>query len=291
MMHDFKITQLRMFIGIVEEGGFHAAAERLHKSQPAVSLAMKALESNIGQTLFEKNNQAKLTPFGQVFYTHAKSLIAHHDDIQKRLSQMENDDCLSVRIATLPSVAQHLMPDLLKHFLRQYPSAKIYLQDTSSAHIQELIKERKIDIGICTVHDISTDFSVKLIAQDQLGVVCHHRHPITNLPKITWENIVSYHPIKNGTWAVLPPTLRYSLSDNSQMTISNMSSLNGVLEAGLGVTVLPKRAYTQQNNLIFEPLTEPTVFRQIGAIKDNHHILSTMAHRFYEHIVSYSEMT
>lgn len=286
-MHDFKITQLRMFIGIIEEGGFHAAAERLHKSQPAVSLAMKALESNIGQALFEKNNHAKLTAFGQIFYSHAKALIAHHDDIQKRLSQLGSNHYLSVKIATLPSVAQHLMPDLLKSFLRQYPNARIHLQDTSSVHIQELIKERKIDIGICTIHDISTDFSVKSIEQDQFGVVCHHQHPITNLPKITWENVISYNPIANGTWAVLPPTLRYSLSDNSQMAITNMSSLNGALKAGLGVTVLPRLAYTQQGSLIFKPLTDPAIFRQIGAIKDNHHILSTMAHHFYEHVLSY----
>lgn len=286
-MHDFKLAQLRMFVSIIDEGGFHAAAEHLHKSQPAVSLAMKALENNVGQALFEKNNHAKTTAFGQDFYAHAKALIAHHDDIQKRLAQLSSQGQLSIKIATLPSVAQYLMPDLLKTFLQQYPQAKVHLRDTSSKRIQELIKERQIDIGICTIHDISTDFSVQQIVQDQFGVVCHAQHPINEQPTITWESALQHNPIANGTWDVLPPTLRYALNDASHMEIANMNSLNGVLKSGLGVTVLPQLAYSQQDELVFHPLTAPTVHRQIGVIKDNHHSLSSIANQFCQHVLNH----
>lgn len=288
-MYDFKMTQLRMFISIIDEGGFHAAAEKLHKSQPAVSLAIKALENNVGQTLFEKHNHAKPTEFGQAFYSHAKALIAHHDDIQNRLSQLSGDSDLSVRIAVLPSVAQHLMPDLLKSFLQHYPTANIHLRDTSSSRIQELIKARDIDIGLCTIHDISTDFSVKPITQDPFGVVCHHQHPITRLSSIDWEIVTTYQPIANGTWVVLPPTLRYALSSASQVTVINMSSLNGVLKSQLGITVLPELAFAHSADLVFIPLQQPTIYRQIGVIKDNHYLLSAMAKRFYQHIVNPKE--
>lgn len=287
-MHDFKITQLRMFISIIDEGGFHAAAERLHKSQPAISLAMKALENNVGQALFEKNNHAKMTTFGETFYLQAKALLAHHDDIQNRLSQLSQDNHLSVKIATLPSVAQHLMPDLLKRFLKHHPQAKIHLRDTSSNRIQELIKAREVDIGICTIHDISADFSVQSIIQDTFGVVCHQAHPIINQASITWETINAYNPIENGTWEILPPPLRYHLNNASQMTIINMNSLNGALKAKLGITVLPKLAYTGQRDLRFIPLEHPTIHRQIGIIKDNHHLLPPMAEQFHTYVLRQS---
>lgn len=285
-MHDFKMTQLRMFISIIDEGGFHAAAEKLHKSQPAVSLAIKALENNVGQALFEKHNHAKPTEFGQAFYSHAKALIAHHDDIQHRLSQLSGDSDLSVRIAVLPSVAQHLMPDLLKSFLQHYPTANIHLRDTSSSRIQELIKARDIDIGLCTVHDISTDFSVKPITQDPFGVVCHRQHPITRLPSIDWETVTAYQPIANGTWDILPHRQYDSLMQAAGINIANMSSLNAALTAKLGVTVLPELAFAEHSDLVFFPLKQPTVYRQIGVIRDNHKVLSPMAERFLAHLVS-----
>lgn len=286
-MHDFKITQLRMFISIIEEGGFHAAAEKLHKSQPAVSLAIKALESNVGQALFEKNNHAKLTAFGQFFFPHAKALIAHHDDIQARLSEQSGDNDRSVKIAVLPSIAQHLMPDLLKHFLAAYPHANIHLRDTSSNRIQALIQAREVDMGLCTIHDITADFRVKPIDQDPFGVVCHRQHPIARLSAVTWAELADSQPIANGTWDVLPPALRYGLSRQSRLTIANMSSLNGVLKTGLGFTVLPRLAYAEHVDLRFVPLTSPIIHRQIGLITANHHLLPTMAERFYTHVVNH----
>ncbi len=285
-MQDFQIKQLKTFVAINEAGGFHAATNHLHKTQPAISLTIKSLENNLGQALFEKNSHAKLTPFGRYFLKYAQALVNHHDEIKSRLEQGLDNDNLSVSIATLPSVAQHLMPQYLKEFYTLHPSARIKLRDTGSSRIQKLLKEHKIDIAIGTIHDIAGDFNIKQIAQDKMGVVCHRDHPITQLQSLTWGVISKYRPIANGTWDILPHRQYEMLLRESKMTIANMSSLNAVLQAKLGVTVLPALAYAGDSDLVFLPLKHPTVYRQIGVIKDNNKELSAMAVRFFDYLIA-----
>lgn len=285
-MQDFKITQLKTFVTIVSVGGFHAATAVLHKSQPALSLAIKALESNLEQPLFEKNSHAKLTPFGEYFYQYAKALIEHHDEIKNRLERGLANDNLSVSIGTLPSVAQHLMPTYLKGFYADNPTAKIHLRDTGSARLQKLLKEHKIDIAISTIHDITGDFAIKQIAQDKMGLVCHRSHSLAQKASLTWDSISRHRPIANGTWDILPHRQYEHLMQAADINIANMSSLNAALTAKLGVTVLPELAFAKHSDLVFLPLKHPTVYRQIGVIRDNHKILSPMAEHFFEYLVS-----
>ncbi|MGY0399256.1 MAG: LysR family transcriptional regulator [Ostreibacterium sp.] len=286
-MQDFKINQLKTFIAIVEHNGFHAAANILHKSQPAVSLSIKTLENNLEQQLFEKGKHAKMTEFGQYFLKYAKSLLKHHDEIKTRLEKGVNTDNLTVTIAVLPSVAQHLMPKFLKGFLAENPNARINLRDTGSTRIQKLIKERKVDIGICTLTNVSSEFSVKQIVQDRFGLVCHRNHPITQLKKVSWKIVAEYAPIANGTWSILPLREREALIPAAVMTITSMNSLNATLEAGLGVTVLPEFAFAEETELVFMPLSMPTIYRQIFVIKDNNKELSPVAEHFFEYLVSF----
>lgn len=285
-MQDFKINQLKTFVTIVDVGGFHAATEVLHKSQPALSLAIKSLESNLGQRLFEKNRHVKLTPFGRYFLPYAKALIEHHDEIKHRLERGLANDNLSVSIGTLPSVAQHLMPKYLKGFYTDNPTAKIHLRDTGSARLQELLKEHTIDIAISTIHDIVGDFTIKQIAQDKMGVVCHRQHPLARQgASPTWVSVSRNRPIANGTWDILPHRQYENLMQSADINIANMSSLNAVLTAQFGVTVLPELAFAEHSDLVFLPLKQPTVYRQIGVIRDNHRILSPMAERFFDYLL------
>lgn len=285
-MQDFKINQLKTFTTIVEVGGFRAATEVLHKSQPAISLTIKSLEDNLEQPLFEKNSHAKLTPFGKYFLKYAKALVEHHEEIKSRLERGLANDNLSVSIGTLPSVAQHLMPKYLKGFYAQNPNARLHLRDTGSARLQELLSEHKIDIAISTIHDITGDFAIKQIAQDKMGLVCHRQHRLAREKRPTWQTVSQGNLIANGTWDILPHRQYENLIQSTIMDIANMSSLNAALTSQLGVTVLPELAFAEHSDLVFLPLKQPTVYRQIGVIRDNHKILSPMAERFFDYVTN-----
>ena len=114
MLPELKITQLRHFVWVAELKGFHAAAEKAHRTQPAISLSIKDLENKLGEPLFEKRNakatNAELTPFGQHFMPQAKELIAHHDRIAKDMTLMAEHKTGHLRLASVPSIASRMLP-------------------------------------------------------------------------------------------------------------------------------------------------------------------------------------
>ena len=85
MLPDLKIQPLRYVLAIVDHGGFHAAARQLHRSQPAVSMAVRELEARLGEALFEKGAQASLTPFGEYCVPRFRELILQHDRLSRDL--------------------------------------------------------------------------------------------------------------------------------------------------------------------------------------------------------------
>ena len=86
MLPELKITPLRYVLAVVDQGGFHAAARQLHRTQPALSMAIRELESRLGEALFERGNQATLTPFGRYCVPRFRELMTQHDRLGRELT-------------------------------------------------------------------------------------------------------------------------------------------------------------------------------------------------------------
>src|SRR5437899_1906947 len=72
-----ELSQLEFFVTVVEEGGFSKAAERVFRTQPAVSIAIRRLEEDLGTSLFERSQKAPvLTEAGELFYDYARRILA-----------------------------------------------------------------------------------------------------------------------------------------------------------------------------------------------------------------------
>ncbi|MDX1319946.1 MAG: LysR family transcriptional regulator, partial [Oceanospirillum sp.] len=116
MLPELKIAQLRHFVWVAELKGFHAAAEKAHRTQPAISLSIRDLETKLGESLFEKRNaktaKTELTPFGQYFLPKAKELITHHDRVAEDMTLLAEHRTGHLRIASIPSIATRILPEL-----------------------------------------------------------------------------------------------------------------------------------------------------------------------------------
>ena len=88
MPRGLKIQQLRYAVLVHELGSFQAAANRLHRSQPAISLGIRELEAQLDAPIFEKKRQGKLTAFGQVFLPKFQELVGLHDRLNKEIDDV-----------------------------------------------------------------------------------------------------------------------------------------------------------------------------------------------------------
>ncbi|QEA40678.1 LysR family transcriptional regulator [Pistricoccus aurantiacus] len=268
MLPELKIQQLRYVLAIVDEGGFHAAARRLHRTQPALSLAIKELEQRLGQALFEKGGKTALTPFGETCLPRLRSLVAEHDRLVKDLLQQAQQGAGHIDLATVPSVANRLMPYLLGKFVEAYPGLKVSLHDGNADRVKRMIQLQEADLGITSLWQPDEDFVFTPLMQDEIGVVCREDHPLAGRESLEWQELLAHTLIANGTSRFLDRTPAAVLQERSLLYISSMISLTAMLEAGIGITTLPRLAFPEEyERLRFIPLAVPRVQRTLGVLK------------------------
>ncbi|MGZ7459545.1 LysR substrate-binding domain-containing protein [Pseudomonas sp. Ma2-10] len=295
MLADLKIVQLRHFVWVTELQGFHAAAERAHRTQPAISLSIRDLESKLGQQLFEKRNaraaRPELTPFGVQLLGYAKELIAHHDRVVKDMSLIAQHKSGHLRIASVPSIASRLLPDILTRFIGDAVDLHVSLFDDSSEVVVTMVENQQVDFGIASVWEAESDIQFIPIWEDSIGVVCRRDHPLAAEPELSWTQLRAERLISNGTSRLLEGSEAEELVADSQFYMSNMISLLAMLEAGMGITTLPRFAFPpEHSSLCFIPLSTPLIHRDIGIVRQANRSLPVAAQALFEFILRDNEL-
>lgn len=278
MALELKIQPLRYVLAVTEEGSVHGAAQRLHRSQPALTMAIRNLEDKLGQPLFEKHLKGQLTPFGDHCLPKFRELVRHHDRLAHELSRLVQGQQGSVTLATVPSVAGRLMPAFLASFIARYPGININLHDENAEFVCRMVAQGEVDLGISSAWVEDDRLSFTPLLEDNVGVVLHRDHRLANATALRWDDLLNERFIANGTSRLLQNTPAGVLVENSQFYISNMISLLAMLEAGSGITTLPSLAFPEDTQVLrFIPLSEPKLVRQLGIVKRADRSLSPQA--------------
>lgn len=278
MLPELKIQPLRCVLAIVDAGGFHAAARQLHRTQPAVSMAVRELEQRLGEPLFEKGGKAALTPFGRYCLPRFRELITQHDRLSRELWAQVQKQAGHVDMAAVPSVASRLMPQLLSDFILRYPDLKVSLHDGSADFVRRLVAGGEVELGITSLWREDDELSFTALMRDEVGVVCRDDHPLAERAELGWEALQGQVLIRNGTSRLLEATEAEPLLAESAFDISNMISLTAMLVAGIGITTLPRLAFPQEyERLRFIPLVDPLVERELGLLRPGKRSLSPAA--------------
>jgi DNA-binding transcriptional LysR family regulator len=281
---DIKLQQLKYFVLVVDEGGFRAASSKANRSQAALSTAVKELEKILGQTLFETGHKVKLTPFGAICLPKIRQFLNHYRSLTCDLSAAAAGQLGQVRIGSIPSVAAKLIPKVLAAFTACHPQVEVSLIDDNAAGVELRLLAGEVDLalGNCLhINDSRIDFTP--LISDPLGVVCLSDHPLAAFKNgLKWQQLEAYPFIKNGTCTLLAPTPARVLAESALYSVENITSLFSVLELGIGITTLPKLAFpTNEKELVWIPLIDPVVEREIGIFRllDRH--ISPQAHAFF----------
>ena len=123
-----ELNQLRGFLGVVREGSFTRAAEHLFLTQPALSLQIKALETELGEQLFERRNRrVYLTEAGAILQEKAESIFGLVSEIHEEMAARQGLQTGQVRIGTSDTICLYLLPSVVQAFRDAYPGIDIHL--------------------------------------------------------------------------------------------------------------------------------------------------------------------
>lgn len=146
MIIDFRI---KVFQTVAQRLSFTQAARELFISQPAVTKHINELEKNIGKPLFNRHgNNITLTMEGNLLLTFANKIIGLYNELDEALNKLKDTVSGHLRIGASTTAAQYILPKILAQFKSAYPQVQMTLLNDNSNHIETLVLDRKIDIGI-----------------------------------------------------------------------------------------------------------------------------------------------
>lgn len=159
-----KLSQIEQILEVARAGSISRAAENLYESQPTLSLSIKRLEEEIGETIFIRSGSGvTLTHFGESFIQQAKNIMIEVDVLQDICDSQGKTVALPLRVGSLGS---YNLPHFFAELLKKYPNNSIEISwfDMDLDQQIEALKNDEIDIGVLTLWNYKKQLSLKKIS-------------------------------------------------------------------------------------------------------------------------------
>lgn len=185
-----ELLQLEHFLAVVEEGTFTRAAERVGRTQPAVSQSIKKLEEEIGAPLFARgSNDVALTDAGRLLAEHARRMVAVRDDAVRQLVELKTLAMGTLTVAAHESAAVYLLSSPLRHYLQRFPQIKIGIYRSRLSEIPRQVMDREVDLGFVKDEPAFHELRWTEVHTDTMVLIASPTHPLAARTAIGVEDL------------------------------------------------------------------------------------------------------
>lgn len=279
------VKQLRAFLAVAHTLSFAQACERLHLSQSALSLTIKALEDALGGRLFSRTTRSvSLTPEGEALLPLARRLLADWDNAEDELRQRFTLKLGRVALAAMPSFAGNLLPAVLRSFNEQHPSISVTVHDVINEQVMEMVRDRQVELGIAFEPESGMPLSFTPLYIDRFVAVVPADSSLASRSEVSWEEMLEQPFITLQR----PSTVRFMLEEQLrrrgrslpvQYESHQLATVGRMVAGGLGVSAVPALCRAQMLELGARcvGLSDPVIEKPVGILTKPGHELSVAA--------------
>lgn len=190
-----EIQQLKGFHAVAKYRNFTIAAQKTQRTQPTISLQVKALEDELGVKLFERLGPKKvnLTAEGKIFLEITTPILQDFVQLQTKFNEARGHYHTSnVQIATHSSVMIYLLPKIIKKFKTLYPQVKLSILNRTRKEILSMVESGDVDFGISSVDTYPNTLEYQIFSSYNRILIANKDHPIAAKTNIGLKDIASY---------------------------------------------------------------------------------------------------
>ncbi len=269
-----NIKQLRAFLAVARDLSFAQASERLHLSQSALSLTIKALEEQLGGRLFIRTTRSvALTPEGEVLLPLARRLMADWSQTESALLDHFALKRGLVSLAAMPSFAANRLPPVVKRFRSEYPGIKVRVHDVINEDVVDRVRERRVEMGIAFRPPADPAIEFIPLYMDRFHAVLPADSPFTGSRELEWPTLLGMPFIALQE----PSTVRLMMeerlaSENLSLSVEiethQLTTVGRMVACGLGVSAVPQLCVGQMHELGARcvPLSHPVLEQEVGLL-------------------------
>jgi len=180
------LVQLEHFLAVAEERTFTRAAERVFRTQPALSQSIKKLETELGAPLFMRDNgDVSLTEAGKLLEHYAQRMLKLRDEAARSIAQLQNLEIGTLSIAAHESAALYLLPNAILHFLQLFPDVKVSVKRARLDEIPRMVLNREIQLGFLKDAPAFQELESIDVHADRMALIASPRHRLAERTGVT----------------------------------------------------------------------------------------------------------
>lgn len=284
------ILELEVLIAVAEEKSFSRAAKTLHKTQPAISQAIRRLESEIGETLFDRSSkEGVLTPAGEVLLDYAKQMLNLRRTAKTAVKDLKELHHGKVTISANEHTVFYLLP-LIEEFKKRHPLIKIHVQRGVASRIPKEILAREVELGVISFNPKDKSVKSLPVSTDELVLIVSPGHRLADKKQVSIkdlgiESFIAHNAPSPYREQVIGKFQKHNVTLNIAVEMPSLEAIKKLVEIGTGVALVPKLTAQSElgsGQLIGLSVKEMKFVRQLNIIYRRNGVLSQAAKAFFQ---------
>ena len=283
-----ELSQLEVFLTVVREHRFSRAAEKLYRTQSAVSQTIRKLEQEIGEPLFDRTSrEGVLTDAGRVLQEYAEKLLNLRQDAQEALVEMRQLQKGNLVIAANEFTALYLLP-VLAEFRRLHPTIKITVKRSLGSRIPDDILKHNVELGVLSYDPQEPQLQSAVVYLDELAFVVPPGHPLASAEDVSVrqlgaESFVAHIVASPYRDKVIEAFRRHKTPLHMDVELPTLQAIKRFVSMGNGVALVPEISVESEigrGELVRIPVRDLHFQRKLRLVYRQESTLSHVGHAF-----------
>jgi DNA-binding transcriptional LysR family regulator len=239
------INQLEVVVAVAQEKSFSRAAETLHRTQPAVSQAIRRLEVELGEPLFDRSSKdGTLTAAGRVLFDFAQQMLNLRHHAHTALKELKDLHRGKLSLSANEYTVMYLLP-LIPVYRARHPHIKIEVKRSLASRIASEILGRESEIGIVSFKPNDPTVAAVPVLMDELALIVSPDHPlaaktIVSVRELGAESFIAHNVPSPYRERVTRTFEKYKTPLNISMELPTLEAIKRFVEQGMGVALVPR---------------------------------------------------
>jgi DNA-binding transcriptional LysR family regulator len=283
-----ELSQLEVFLAVAREGRFSRAAEKLHRTQSAVSQTIHKLEGELGESLFDRSSrEGVLTDTGRTLHEYAEKLINLRLEAAESLSDLRELQKGKLVIAANEFTSLYLLP-VLAEFRRLHPMIKITVQRSLGSHIPDDVLRYSAELGVLSYQPQEPNLHAIVVYLDELVFVVPPSHPLAaatqvSIRQLGAESFVAHIVSSPYREKVLQLFRTHKTPLHMDLELPTLQAIKQFVALGSGVAFVPEISVENElvrGELVRIPVRELQLKRKLRLIYRKQASISHAARAF-----------
>lgn len=285
-----ELYPLKVFLTVATERSFSRAGEKLLRTQPAISIAIQRLESDLKEKLIDRSGrELLLTDAGRVVLEYARRFQSLESDLENALRELKDNYAGRLCIGANESTSLYLIQHI-EQYRRLFPKVKVQVRRTESSKIPSQLLDGELELGVIS-YDPNSDHVVShVIYSDRLAFIVSPKHRFASRSEVSitelgMETFIAHNVLSPYREYVLREFQRHKVPLNMDVEMPTVETIRRLVQDNEGVAFLPRMCVEQEINqeLLREVrVNEISVERKIRLVYPSRRALSHAAKAFLE---------